>query len=211
MSNRSKEDRTGFGAFSPQAVANRVLGVFRDQLLQVGLGNLMLLVGRAGPAKDGCKFRPGIGGTHIDDSNRFQAGVGGLDPKSRGTSPFTTQRQNFFSAVTRRCWYSGSAWMGISTHLPPPVITDSTADLELATHILCCSCAMCFAAASSSLNDHGSMNLASNTAAVCSTRPSRVAAIHLLRGMLDAPLNVLDGLTGIALEPAPVKRFGDGA
>ena len=35
-------------------------------------------------------------------------------------------------------------------------------------------------AAASSENDHGSMNLASNTAPVCSTRPSRVAAIQVM-------------------------------
>ena len=70
----------------------------------------------------------------------------------------------------------------ISTHLPPPVMIDSAADLELVTHILCCSWAMCFSAAASSENDHGSMNLASNTASVSSTMPSRVAAIHRFTG-----------------------------
>ena len=30
-------------------------------------------------------------------------GLGGSTPKSRGGSPLSTQRQNFFSAVTRRC------------------------------------------------------------------------------------------------------------
>jgi hypothetical protein len=37
---------------------------------------------------------------------------------------------------------------------------------------------MCFSAAASSEKDQGSMNLASNTAPVPSTMPSRVAAIH---------------------------------
>ena len=37
---------------------------------------------------------------------------------------------------------------------------------------------MCFSAAASSENDHGSMNLASNTAPVSWTSPSSVAAIH---------------------------------
>jgi hypothetical protein len=31
-------------------------------------------------------------------------------------------------------------WAKISTHLPPPVITESTAVLAATTHILCCSC-----------------------------------------------------------------------
>ena len=72
--------------------------------------------------------------------------------------------------------------MVISTHLPPPVMTESTAALRATTHMLCCSWAMCFSAAASSENDHGSMNLASNTAPVASTRPSRVAAIHRSAG-----------------------------
>ncbi len=72
--------------------------------------------------------------------------------------------------------------MAISTHLPPPVMIDSTAVREAVTHMLCCSWAMCFSAAASSENDHGSMNLASNTAPVPSTIPSRVAAIQRLTG-----------------------------
>src|ERR1700737_1577673 len=109
-------------------------------------------------------------------------GRGGSTPNRRGVSPLTTQRQNFFSAVSNRCWYSGSAQIVSSTHLPPPVMIDSTADLASDTHILCCSCAMCFSAAASSENAHGSMNLASNTAPPGSTSPSRVAAIHLMTG-----------------------------
>src|SRR6266852_3598859 len=66
----------------------------------------------------------------------------------------------------------------ISTHLPPPVMIDSTEDLKWVTHILCWSWAMYFSAAASSENDQGSMNLASNTASVPSTIPSRVAAIQ---------------------------------
>ena len=72
--------------------------------------------------------------------------------------------------------------MVISTHLPPPVMMESTADFALATHMLCCSCPMCFSAAASSENDHGNMNFASNTAPEGSTNPSSVAAIHLLAG-----------------------------
>src|SRR6266508_553318 len=66
----------------------------------------------------------------------------------------------------------------ISTHLPPPVMIDSTEVLKWVTHMLCWSCAMYFSAAASSENDQGSMNLDSNTAPVPSTMPSRVAAIH---------------------------------
>src|SRR6516225_6796340 len=72
--------------------------------------------------------------------------------------------------------------MVISTHLPPPVMIESTASLAFVTHMLCWSCGIYFSAAPSSENDHGSMNLASNTAPVPSTTPSRVAAIHLFTG-----------------------------
>jgi hypothetical protein len=70
--------------------------------------------------------------------------------------------------------------MAISTHLPPPVMIESTAALQPTTSMLCCSCAMCFSAAASSENDHGSMNLASNTAPVSSISPSIVAAIQTI-------------------------------
>src|SRR5271166_1395063 len=76
----------------------------------------------------------------------------------------------------------GSAWALISTHFPPPVMTESTAVRATTTHILCCSCGMYFSAAASSENDHGSMNLASNTASLPSTRPSRVAPIQRSTG-----------------------------
>src|SRR5262245_28904067 len=68
--------------------------------------------------------------------------------------------------------------MAISTHLPPPVMIESTEVRKWVTHMLCWSCAMYFSAAASSENDQGSMNLASNTASVPSTIPSRVAAIQ---------------------------------
>ena len=56
--------------------------------------------------------------------------------------------------------------------------------------MLCWSWAMYFSAAASSENDQGSMNLASNTASVPSTIPSRVAAIHGNGRMLDPALHV---------------------
>ena len=77
---------------------------------------------------------------------------------------------------------SGSADIWISTHLPPPVMIESTAPVALVTHILCWSWAVCFSAAASSENDQGSMNLASNTAPVLSTMPSSVAAIQRIIG-----------------------------
>ena len=46
----------------------------------------------------------------------------------------------------------------------------------------CCSWAIYFSAAAAPENDQGSMNLASKTAPVASTRPSRVAAIQRIAG-----------------------------
>src|SRR5258708_29133862 len=66
----------------------------------------------------------------------------------------------------------------ISTHLPPPVMIDSTEVLKWVTHMLCWTWAIYFSAAASSEKDQGSMNFASNTASVPSTIPSRVAAIQ---------------------------------
>ncbi len=81
--------------------------------------------------------------------------------------------------------------MVISTHLPPPVMIESTAVRAATTHILCCSCAACFSAAASSENDQGGMNLASKAAPVAAIRPSRVRLSNgdLIAG--DAPNRVL--------------------
>src|SRR5262245_4266117 len=65
--------------------------------------------------------------------------------------------------------------MATSTHLPPPVMMESTELLRWVTHMLCWTCAMYFSAAAFSENDQGSINLASNTACMPSTIPSRVA------------------------------------
>ena len=67
---------------------------------------------------------------------------------------------------------------------------------------------MCFSAAASSENDHGSMNLASNTAPVPSTMPSSVAAIQRSTGCRTRCLDVFDRLPGVALVPMPVEGFG---
>src|SRR5215510_5384521 len=70
--------------------------------------------------------------------------------------------------------------IAISTHLPPPVMIESTEVRRWVTHMLCWSCGMYFSAAASSEKDHCSMNLDSNTASVPSTSPSRVATIHAI-------------------------------
>src|SRR5947209_1675227 len=98
--------------------------------------------------------------------------------------------------------------MATSTHLPPPVMIESTELLRWVTHILCCTCAMYFSAAASSENDQGSINLASNTASVSSTMPSRVAAIRGNGRMPDPALHVADLPAGVALVPRAVELLG---
>src|ERR1700722_4340421 len=93
----------------------------------------------------------------------------------------------------RKCWYKASAGIVISIHLPPPVMIDSAADRALVTHMLCCSCAMCFSAAASSENVDQPVQ--------------RRRQISMDR-VLDPALDVGDGSPGIALVPSPVQRLG---
>ena len=67
---------------------------------------------------------------------------------------------------------------------------------------------MCLAAAASSENDQGSMNLASNTAPVASIIPSRVAPSQRTTGCRTRRWTSLIDLSGVALVPVPVKGFG---
>src|SRR6266576_2427296 len=99
-----KAHRTGFGSSGADAMANRFLSVLGHKGLELGLGILMLEVSLASPPKHAREFRPGIGCAHVDDAHRFDPRAGGSIPNSRGGSPVSTQRQNFFSAVSRRCW-----------------------------------------------------------------------------------------------------------
>ena len=101
--------------------------------------------------------------------------------------------------------------MLISTHLPPPVMIESTDSLALVTHILCCSCGMYFSAAPSSVNDHGSMNLASKTAPVASTMPSSGGGHPADDRMLHLALDIGEDLAGVAFEPVAVEGLGDDA
>src|SRR5262249_35222608 len=97
--------------------------------------------------------------------------------------------------------------IAISTHFPPPVMIESTELPRWVTHMLCWSWAMYFSAAASSENDQGSMNLASNTASVPSTMPSRVAAIQGMAECFPA-LDIGDAAAGIALVPGAVELLG---
>ena len=67
---------------------------------------------------------------------------------------------------------------------------------------------MYFSAAASSENDHGSMNLASNTASLPSTRPSSVAAIQRSAGCRTCRWTSVMTWPVLASIPAPVQVLG---
>ena len=69
---------------------------------------------------------------------------------------------------------------------------------------------MYFSAAASSENDQGSMNLASNTASVPSTMPSRVAAIQGMAECLTRRCTSATLPAGIALVPGAIELLGCG-
>ena len=62
-------------------------GILRYQLFQVGLGAFVLLVGRLGAAEGGRQLCLAVRSTHIDDTDRFQAGSGWFDPEQPGHLP----------------------------------------------------------------------------------------------------------------------------
>src|SRR5260370_10645843 len=72
---------SGFRPLGPNPMADRLLGVFRHQALELGLGALVFKKGRAGPAKHTGKLGPGIGRTHVDDANGRDARPRRLDAK----------------------------------------------------------------------------------------------------------------------------------
>jgi hypothetical protein len=67
---------------------------------------------------------------------------------------------------------------------------------------------MYFSAAASSENDHGSMNLASNTASLLCTRPSKVAPIQRSTGCRIFRLDIDDYLSAIGFIPAAIEVLG---
>src|SRR5260370_26521029 len=60
---------SGFRPLGPNPMADRLLGVFRHEALELGLGVFVFNKSRPGPPKHPGKFGPGIGRPHIDDTN----------------------------------------------------------------------------------------------------------------------------------------------
>src|SRR3954453_21387844 len=54
-------DSAGFGALGPYPMPNRLLGILRHQLLQLGFSGIVFGMGAAGLAKYAGEFGPGIG------------------------------------------------------------------------------------------------------------------------------------------------------
>src|SRR5262249_54899717 len=103
--------------------------------------------------------------------------------------------------------------MAIATHLPPPVMIESTPALAFITHILCWSCGMYFSAARTSENDQGSINFASKTTPGCSTIPPRGGAAPRRAGCgaPRPPLHLRNDGPSVATNPRPMGGLGQGA
>jgi hypothetical protein len=129
-----------------------------------GLGFFVLEISRPGPGKGCSELSPSIRRARIDNAHRLDAWLRRLDAEqARGLAGFDAPPE--FPLGRDNEVLIKRIGMGFDFHpLPPPVITESTADLAATTHMLCWSCGMYFSAAASSENDHGSMNLASKTA-----------------------------------------------
>ena len=93
-------DGAGLRSFGADAVADRLLCVFRYKAFQLGLGSLVLKMGRPGPQEDRRKLCPSIGALMSIIRTASTRGFGGSTPNRRGGSPLSTQRQNLRSAVT---------------------------------------------------------------------------------------------------------------
>ena len=84
--------------------------------------------------KDGGELGPSVGGAPIDDPHLFDPRLRGLDAEeSRGlvvlhAAPKLPFGHDDEMLVER---------IGIGGHLPPPVMTDRTADRAATTHLLC--------------------------------------------------------------------------
>ena len=101
--------------------------------------------------------------------------------------------------------------MVISTHLPPPVMIDSTAVREAVTHMLCCSWAMCFSAAAFLRERPRQHELGLEDRAGPLDHAVEGGRHPALDRMKHLALHLGDDLAGIAFVPVPVEVLGHGA
>ena len=203
--------RAGFGALGPQAVADGLPGVFRHQFLQVGLGGLVLLVGRPGPAIGGGELRPGIGGTHIDDPDRLQPWPRRLDPEqprrlaAHHAAPellLGGEQQVLVQRIGMDREFNPFASAGDDRQHGGPGIGDPHIVLQL-RHVLF---GGGFFRERPGQHEFG---LEHRAAGINQAVEGRGHPFD--DGVLDPALHVLDRLPGVALVPAPVEVLGNGA
>src|SRR6516165_6458514 len=104
-----KADGPRFRALGADAMADSFLGVLWHQGLQLSFGPLMIQKRLPCAAEEIGKFGQEFEALISTIRTASILGFGGSTPKTRGDSPLSTQRQNLRSAVTIRCWYTGSA------------------------------------------------------------------------------------------------------
>ena len=85
-------------------MADGLLGILRHEAFEFAFGLLMFDVRRARPRKHRGEFCPVLEELMSTIRTASIRGFGGSMPNRVGVSPFSTQRQNFRSAVMIRCW-----------------------------------------------------------------------------------------------------------
>src|SRR5882757_8582338 len=96
--NEVEADCTRLGAFRPDAVPDRLLGVLWHEPLELALGPLVIGMGLSGFAKQAGEFRPGVGGVHVDYAHRFDAGLRWFAiEQRRGFTGFDRPPEGLFS------------------------------------------------------------------------------------------------------------------
>ena len=66
-----KADGVGFGTLRPNAMADRLLGIFWHQALKFRLGPLVLEMRLVGTRENRGELGPSVRRSHIDDTHRF--------------------------------------------------------------------------------------------------------------------------------------------
>src|SRR6266851_5255232 len=204
-----KADSTGFGALGAQAMPGGLFGILGHQLLQVGLGALVLLIGRAGAAVGGGELRPAVGGTHVNDPDRFQSWSWRLDTEQARRLAVPDAAPELLLCGQKEMLVQR---IGMDREFDPlpsprddrqngrPGIGDPHIVLKL-RHVL-----------------FGSRFFGERPwqhKLGLKYRAARInQAVQRCRHpfddrMLDPALYVLDGLTGVALIPAPIEVFRD--
>ena len=117
---------------------DRLLGILRHQALEFTFGQFVLEMRVPRPGKNSSELRPGVGGAHVDNADRFNSWFGRLDPKqprrlaALDTAPELPLR-GYDEVLIQRVGMGGD----LHPFAAPPVITESTADFAATTHILC--------------------------------------------------------------------------